>query len=953
MRTCQFWLVRLSLGAAFCLAAGVLSGCPFNQNRRVVEERIHFTALTSLANSSLGQTSMATVAARNETIGFALTLAASEQDASLAIRLRRPRVSGADAAIDPRAFTAYQILPLPANPNRAGFVRHTGQSAAARLMPRALLPLKIDGGLIRLASLRRIDNHYELWIDLNIPTSARPGTYNSAIDLVDPETNDLISSAGLSVEVFDFALPNERHLSMVSRLNWTDLVRLWPGEFDGLTPRLMNRTDPRYAAGISKLDQLMTLSQAHRLNMVISRLQPSVKWPGGSSPLADWKDFDSLVGPWLTGTAFADKSPLGYWPLPEPEYLNNFDIASRAAYWRVAASHFDQNDWLERSSVFMAPPAPGRLSAGDPILLSAEVGTVLRAHPRVRVTAALELDQIQLATPAAPNLIPSELAARVQASAAPLVSNMLTRTWPDSLPRPSAWLRTDMPGLTPTVGLASTEADVRLWAFLANLRSAGMIDWPSPLPAGAADSLVGDEDFSWFYPGEWFGIQGVLPSVQLKWLRRCEQDAEYLWLLRQYPDEALRSMILSRLVCKPVELSANQPPDPTYALFTGTGQSTVWFELQKLLAESIELHQLPKAKGTNQAEGLKIAMARWRQAQDRPLLIARSVDWLWDTLTSGPIGNFADVRLGLDVYDPAPDTPNTNTLAWSALPPGWLVHPQPQVLPSLGQFKVRRVNIQGRVNLDKLAAGSRQPIELTFTNGFTGRTSTLRMLLPIANSFRRESRLSIDGSLEDWDPDDALQEGPMVQMLSATAVQEQSPRAASTPASVYTNWSDENFYVGFKLEGVQQTQVKSMRNFVNYDLRRAWGEDLVEVLIQPIYIDNTTGPVLHLVCKPGGQWIERRLDPRGHVDPWQPVEGAAVRYAGTLDGSTWRGEMAIPWRVIHDRAKGHANLLRFNVIQHKNATGESSSWAGPIDFGRDDAFMGLLHLREPNTPGMK
>ena len=40
-------------------------------------------------------------------------------------------------------------------------------------------------------------------------------------------------------------------------------------------------------------------------------------------------------------------------------------------------------------------------------------------------------------------------------------------------------------------------------------------------------------------------------------------------------------------------------------------------------------------------------------------------------------------------------------------------------------------------------------------------------------------------------------------------------------------------------------------------------------------------------------------------------------------------------------------LLRFNFSQHKAATGESATWAGPVDFRRDEAFMGLLYLRSP------
>ena len=38
---------------------------------------------------------------------------------------------------------------------------------------------------------------------------------------------------------------------------------------------------------------------------------------------------------------------------------------------------------------------------------------------------------------------------------------------------------------------------------------------------------------------------------------------------------------------------------------------------------------------------------------------------------------------------------------------------------------------------------------------------------------------------------------------------------------------------------------------------------------------------------------------------------------------------------------------RTALAQHRSTTGESSSWAGPIDFGRDDSFMGALQIRQP------
>src|SRR5262249_26019931 len=93
-------------------------------------------------------------------------------------------------------------------------------------------------------------------------------------------------------------------------------------------------------------------------------------------------------------------------------------------------------------------------------------------------------------------------------------------------------------------------------------------------------------------------------------------------------------------------------------------------------------------------------------------------------------------------------------------------------------------------------------------------------------------------------------------------------------------------------------------------------------------------------------WVEKKLNPRQFADPWQPIEGLAVRYAGTVDGGTWRGELAIPWKALIEANKDRPNLLRFNVVHHVGATGESASWAGPIDFGRDESFMGLLYLRD-------
>ena len=62
----------------------------------------------------------------------------------------------------------------------------------------------------------------------------------------DDPGNPLALGAG-QAHRHDFVLPDERHMIMTSQLGWEDLKRLYPEQFETVTPRLINRTDPNYA----------------------------------------------------------------------------------------------------------------------------------------------------------------------------------------------------------------------------------------------------------------------------------------------------------------------------------------------------------------------------------------------------------------------------------------------------------------------------------------------------------------------------------------------------------------------------------------------------------------------------------------------------------------------------------------------------------------------------------
>ena len=312
-------------------------------------------------------------------------------------------------------------------------------------------------------------------------------------------------------------------------------------------------------------------------------------------------------------------------------------------------------------------------------------------------------------------------------------------------------------------------------------------------------------------------------------------------------------------------------------------------------------------------------------------------------------GASVNMKIGIDIYNASDATPDNNTLEWMTAPGGWVFRPQPTLIPALPTYRVDRFTLEAQIDPTKILNTDRRPIEMLFTEPSYKLSTTEKMFIPIAVSDRHPPGLVLDGSLEDWTGDDALQDGPLVQMINRPALQSQQIQPATTPSQIYSGWTDDSFYVAFKLQGLSQQDTRAAKNFATYQFRRAWGEDLCQILIQPVYKDSSLGPVLHLVAKPNGScWIERKGDAMS-AEQWPAFEGSGVHYIATLEGPIWRGEIAIPWKAITE-GKGRPVLLRFNFGQHRTDTGESASWAGPIDFGRDDAFTGLLFIQDNGNP---
>src|SRR5207247_837167 len=85
---------------------------------------------------------------------------------------------------------------------------------------------------------------------------------------------------------------------------------------------------------------------------------------------------------------------------------------------------------------------------------------------------------------------------RIQAVGAGIVFNTPMQAWSTDVKRPQCWLRTDAPGLVQYVGAGGDERDVRVWAWLAFLRPALVIQWSSALPRTSSATDFADPAYA-------------------------------------------------------------------------------------------------------------------------------------------------------------------------------------------------------------------------------------------------------------------------------------------------------------------------------------------------------------------------------------------------------------------------------------------------------------------------
>ena len=383
-----------------------------------------------------------------------------------------------------------------------------------------------------------------IWVDLYIPRDQAPGLYEGTIRVTAREKEAAVEeSLSLRLEVYPFTLPDENHLGI--SLN----------DYGSISPRRMSN---------EKLWKFYQMCHAHRCVLDVLYNGPQASGTGDGLKL-DWSKYDEAFGPLLDGSALTGQ--FGYWgpgegvpvkrlylpfetsggwawPLPANQMETEpYELAVKKAL-RDFERHFLEKGWsrtklmmfynrydesgrVKEISYFarllreagLREPSRFlyRVDGGSPAVVRGvgleHVG-VWCVNGNVRYTHLDE--QRQIVRHGGQIWIYSSNSAREPCMAAPYIDAeaLALRTW--------GWIPWKYRESVTTMCEWGTfyHADGRRWRD------------PS-LAAALGGKQVLNGDALLIYPGEFVGLDGPVPCIRLKALRRGSQDFEYMRLLSQ------------------------------------------------------------------------------------------------------------------------------------------------------------------------------------------------------------------------------------------------------------------------------------------------------------------------------------------------------------------------------------------------------------------------------------
>jgi len=446
-----------------------------------------------------------------------------------------------------------------------------------------------------------------IWVDVAIPPDAKAGSYSGGVTVSAP--NQPLAKLPVTLEVYDFAVPVERHLR-------------WRIGYGGFGEYLAAQEGVAFSRECGKEsdelrrreEQLYRLSWSHRFVPTTHYTSPIPEHAGtGANLKIDWTSFDRRFGKYLDGSAFDDKQPVnifslpinlqsyGGWPVGTNRALTDQDVATLDAACRQTAKHWDEKGWrLEDTFVYVADePGPQRYPA---IKKACEV--IHKADKRIRTSVALYTHFGSTA----PGLVNEFSGFVTMWDIAGDYMNL-----PALAARHAAGDTVGFyQGSEPFEGGEALDGDgfsLTTWPWIAwrykldTLFLYNMTEWDyarlnastRPWAKDPRNIWVNPMNQGWqtnsqgvlLYPGRFVGTSGVLPSIRMKQIRRGMQDYEYFWLAAQKGKKTKADDLAGRIIPKALHEAASGYGDRFYGKGAWERDPRKWSAARRELAAAI------------------------------------------------------------------------------------------------------------------------------------------------------------------------------------------------------------------------------------------------------------------------------------------------------------------------------------------------------------------------------
>ena len=776
-----------------------------------------------------------------------------------------------------------------------------------------------------------------VWFDIAVPRSAKAGVYRGTVRV--EASGHAAWELPIAIKVYGFMLPDQRPIPALGSTDFASLCSTFiHRQGRPFVPANLDRNNADVMKGLVLLRQVMTLAHDHRLDLFDRTIRPAMGRDLSGNVTLDWDDYTAVVRPYLDGTAFEDRIGVPAWPMPVSEDW------PRAEHYGGRTSE----EFLATAGAIIAQ-ARVKLGGGEfgraMFHWPCRQGVSERAYADAAGLFAM-VRQHDAETPIVSTLparAPAEslLTIPPEMASVPAVLAPPGQWFDPSAARPGdgrggvlsgAWLAPGTPPYVPSLGILATPADVRALPWMAMKYQCSAIflgdvmNWEGEVFATAAGA-----EARLFYPGTVVGVEGVLPSVRLKRLRRGLTDLAYVRLLSQRGRPAVANGIVNAMVrYGGLEAAGDHYLDPRLGGWVHDGRQ--WEEARRLLAEEINTDIYPEESSRRDLLAQQMA---WQNFLDATRTVR--LEQCRPTVSPTETGLRATIRL--EVYNEY-NYDVTLTASLDALPKDWRA-------------------VTGEVRVSPLPAGARREIVLTAEGQDVPLTGDGKLPLhvmltvdqqpprgidvgaPILQVTFVDTPIVIDGRLNDW----PMRGGNAAGNFRLLGARGQGPEpVAQRQTLVFALRDDKYLYVAFRcLEPNPAGLMAKANNIIYYEQLMACGEDLVELILDPGMQAKGPEDLYHLVVKPNGVLLAEKGihtdPPLGKAQPW-PV---AAKVAVSQDDRRWVVELAIPLDAFGPA--GQEKFWGVNFARFSWQGQESSSWSAAPRYYYDPRNLGTLWMK--------